>query len=128
MAARRTCGGKDYDEAGQASNCPALAEPNDSLCAKHKKIYESKRGSSSQRGYDARHFRTRARLLRELFRRPPQDRLCPLCGEMMLESERGSLHLDHSVPLAIDPTSRGDRIVHAACNLSRPRGMSGSGM
>lgn len=30
-----------------------------------------------------------------------------------------ALDLDHSVTLRRDPTSRGDRIVHAGCNRAR---------
>ena len=30
-----------------------------------------------------------------------------------------ALSLDHTVPLALDPSSVGDRIVHARCNQAR---------
>lgn len=39
---------------------------------------------------------------------------CPLCGYEMRIGQ--ALDLDHSVPLADDPASVGDRIVHAECN------------
>jgi hypothetical protein len=42
---------------------------------------------------------------------------CPLCGEPMLKTQR--LELDHSIPLALDPASKGDRIVHEKCNRAR---------
>lgn len=40
--------------------------------------------------------------------------LCPLCRKPMKADQ--PLALDHSVPLALDSRSRGDRIVHATCN------------
>jgi hypothetical protein len=42
---------------------------------------------------------------------------CPICGELMKPGQ--PLDLDHSTPLAVDPTSKGDRMAHAACNRGR---------
>lgn len=61
--------------------------------------------------YDYEHEQTRKRLLPEAY-----GKACPMCGEVMLKGQ--DLHLDHSVPLAEDPNSRGDRIVHQKCNTS----------
>lgn len=119
MRARRTCGGKIVEEDGSRRNCPRLATQADGLCDGHRAERERRRGSSTARGYDAQHARTRASLLADLFRRAPQYRACPLCGDIMLRSDR--LALDHTVRLVDDPSARGDRIVHAACNDRRPK-------
>lgn len=115
MRARRTCGGRDYDDAGQAKNCPALAPPGETLCERHKSDYEAKRGSSSQRGYDAKHRKWRTGAIRRVIGQP-----CPLCGDVIVSSD--DIEAEHSTPLVADPTSRADRIVHARCN---PRGGAG---
>ena len=73
------------------------------------------------RGYDQEHYRTRARLLPAAF-----GTMCPLCGEVMLPGQ--DLHLDHTVPLSVDRTARGDRIVHARCNLRRGDGRGGAAL
>lgn len=113
--ARRTCSWKSEH------NCPALATGPDNLCDEHRVERERRRGSSTARGYDAEHFRTRARLIRELFRLPPQERICDLCGEEMLRSDR--LHLDHTIRLVEDRSARGDRIVHGTCNEKRKKAL-----
>lgn len=120
--ARRTCSGRISDPTNPdlRRNCPALAT-RDGLCDEHYREREQRRGSSTQRGYDAEHQRIRKRLIAELFRKPPQYRICPLCGEMMLRGDR--LSLDHTVRLVDDPTSRGDRIVHEKCNYERRKGI-----
>lgn len=61
--------------------------------------------------YDADHQRRRAELLPAAY-----GTRCPLCPHLMLRGQ--ALDLDHSTPLAVDPTSKGDRIVHATCNRS----------
>lgn len=103
-------------------NCPALATGADGLCDDHRAEYEAKRGSSSKRGYDARHRRWRASAIRKAIGHP-----CALCGEVLLSSDLitnggDGLEAEHSTPLVADPTSRADRIVHARCN---PRGGAG---
>jgi RNA polymerase subunit RPABC4/transcription elongation factor Spt4 len=117
--ARRTCSAKIVDEDGERRNCPALASRDDNLCDEHRKEHERTRGTAAMRGYGGEHQRTRTRLMRALFRLPPQERICPLCGETMLRSER--LELDHSLRIVDDPFARGDRIVHQRCNLRRPK-------
>lgn len=59
--------------------------------------------------YDAEHQRTREALLPDAYGKP-----CPRCGKPMLKGQR--LHLGHTVDLAIDPQSKGDRIEHGDCN------------
>lgn len=122
--ARRTCGGKirNPDAPDDVHMCHRLATREDGLCDEHRTEYEAKRGTASQRGYDARHRRWAA-----INRRKAVGTLCPLCGQPMLSSdlrERGGegLEAEHSTPLVNDPTSRADRIVHARCN---PRGGAG---
>ena len=61
--------------------------------------------------YDLEHRRRRAELLPQAY-----GTRCPLCPRLMLRGE--ALDLDHSTPLVADPTSKGDRIVHATCNRS----------
>ena len=43
--------------------------------------------------------------------------LCPLCLKPMLPGQ--ALDLDHTIPLADDVSSIGDRITHASCNRGR---------
>jgi hypothetical protein len=59
--------------------------------------------------YGHEHQKRRAKLLPDAY-----GTLCPLCGEPMLRGQE--LELDHSTKLMNDPTSKGDRIVHARCN------------
>lgn len=61
--------------------------------------------------YDTDHQRRREELLPDAYNTP-----CPICGKLMLKGQE--LHLDHSTALAIDPQSKGDRIVHGTCNTS----------
>jgi 5-methylcytosine-specific restriction endonuclease McrA len=71
------------------------------------------KASSDKRGYGKAHRAMRARLLPMAY-----GTLCPLrCGYLMLPGQ--ALELDHSVPLALNPNSVGDRIVHASCNRKR---------
>lgn len=87
--------------------CPVLVESG--RCKVHRQVVEARRGTRQQRGYDARHDRTRRRLLPAAV-----GQLCPLCGLVMLPDQ--GLDLDHSTPLVVDPLSRGNRIVHRECN------------
>ena len=68
--------------------------------------------NTTERGYDAEHKERRRVMLRFAVGLP-----CPLCGSLMQEGE--ALDLDHTVPLSVDPRSKGDRVVHASCNRSR---------
>lgn len=61
--------------------------------------------------YGSQHQRTRRLLLPAAYNTP-----CALCGELMVRGQ--DLHLDHSQALAVNATSKGDRIVHAWCNTS----------
>src|SRR3954452_19722496 len=79
-------------------------------CERHAQAYEVARGGSTARGYDAKHERTRARLLPAAY-----GRRCVLCGKVMLPGQPLDLH--HSIPLAQDRTARGDMIVHRDCNI-----------
>ena len=119
MRARRTCGARIETEDGLRRNCPALATGPDNLCDEHRVEREARRGTTTERGYGSAHARTRQILLARLTRTPPQDRICALCGDMMLRSE--PLDLDHTVRRVDDPSSRGDRLVHADCNNRRSK-------
>lgn len=112
--ARRTCGGK-IRNGDDVRMCPQIATRDDGLCDEHRTEYEAKRGTASQRGYDARHRRWAGAAKRRAVGQP-----CPLCGEVMVSSD--DLEAEHSTPLVQDRTSRADRIVHARCN---PRGGAG---
>jgi hypothetical protein len=68
--------------------------------------------STTQRGYGWSHQKRRKYLLPRAIGKP-----CPLCGLVMRADQR--LQLDHSTPLATNPNSIGDRIVHATCNARR---------
>lgn len=93
--------------------CPELTKAR--RCSTHASEYEQRRGTRQQRGYDAEHEATRRALLPDAYGTP-----CPLCGEHMYPHQ--ALHLDHTTPLAVDSTSKGDRIVHQVCNLKRGAG------
>ena len=71
--------------------------------------------TTSQRGYGREHQERRRMLIANAVGLP-----CALCGSLMLHGE--ALDLDHSVPLSVDPSSKGDRVVHASCNRSRGAG------
>jgi hypothetical protein len=104
--ARRPCLG--YRE----QTCTLIVEGN--RCPAHQQLYEQGRRpipGARDRGYDAAHDRTRARLLPLAYDTP-----CPRCGELMLRGQE--LDLGHSVARSVDPTSRGDRIEHSHCNRS----------
>lgn len=90
--------------------CPELTTSR--RCASHRAEAEQDRGTRHERGYDAEHEAIRAALLPAAY-----GTRCPLCGEYMYPHQ--PLHLDHSVPLSVDSTSKGDRITHATCNLKR---------
>ena len=104
---RRPCLGLPGRPCGQLTDRPDHRCPT---CASawHQRR-DAQRGTARQRGYDARHDATRARLLPLALGKP-----CPRCGEPMLAGQ--ALDLGHSVPLRLDPTSRADRIEHADCN------------
>jgi 5-methylcytosine-specific restriction endonuclease McrA len=97
--------------------CPLIATIQ-GMCDAHAKEWFAKmdetRGTRQQRGYDAEHDRTRKRLLPKAW-----GTFCPLCGDVMVASD--DLSLDHTVPLKVDPASKGDRIVHTECNLKRKK-------
>jgi hypothetical protein len=122
VRAKRTCGGKirPAENPDDVRMCPRLATREDGLCDEHRTEYEAKRGTASQRGYDARHRRWRHAAIARAINKP-----CPLCGDVIVSSdaENGGLEAEHSTPLAQDKTSRADRIVHARCN---PRGGAGT--
>jgi hypothetical protein len=81
-------------------------------CPDCRREHEKERGTASQRGYGSKHRKTRSQLL-------PQSvgQQCALCGEIMQADQ--PLDLDHTVPLAVDAASKGDRIVHSSCNRGR---------
>ena len=119
--ARRTCGGKiiNPDNPDDRRNCPALADGSDNLCAKHRKEYEQRRGTTTERGYGSEHQKIRKWLIFQLKLIPPQDRICELCGEIMLMSEE--LHADHVTRLVDDPSAKAGRMTHRACNEGRSK-------
>lgn len=97
--------------------CPLIATVQ-GMCADHAKAFfkerDAERGTRQERGYDTEHDRTRKRLLPKAWGTD-----CPLCGDVMVASD--DLSLDHTIPLAVDSASKGDRIVHTECNLKRKR-------
>lgn len=80
-------------------------------CDQCRRNADRERGNRHERGYDAEHERTKARLLPAAIGEP-----CPRCGEPMLRAE--DLELGHTTDRAVDPTARGDRIEHGNCNRS----------
>lgn len=94
------------------ASCPAVAPPGKSLCTEHEHEFNVRRGSATARGYGVAHQKRRERLIPLAY-----GTLCPLCGEEMLYGQE--LHLDHTVPLATNRRSKGDRIVHGSCNDAR---------
>lgn len=96
--------------------CPELVTKG--RCADHARERERQRGSAAQRGYDARHKRIRARLLRDLIPGAP----CPRCNQPMWHDQ--PLDAGHSVDLRDDPTARADRLEHASCNRGWRHGTS----
>ena len=94
-------------------NAVGCAELTDrSKCDTHRTEVEQVRGSSTARGYGSGHRIIRAALLPAAIGTP-----CPLCGRVMRQDE--PLDLDHTVPLSVDPSAKGDRISHASCNRAR---------
>lgn len=93
-------------------DCPELTSKR--RCATHQAQVERDRGTRQQRGYDAEHMATREALLPLAY-----GTRCPVAGPSCVGYmyPHHELHLDHSTPLRIDSTSRGDRIVCAPCNL-----------
>ena len=83
-------------------------------CVSEDRERDRQRGNSTQRGYGTQHRRTRELLLAML----ADDTPCGICGKPMNRHD-DDLGLDHTTPLAQDPTSKGDRIVHARCNRGR---------
>ena|ERR1700687_160144 len=72
-------------------NCSEIVHPPEYLCATHKKVRgqqdRKRRGSSSQRGYDARHRRWRKMVLARH----------PVCNDCHMAI---STHADHIIPLS----------------------------
>lgn len=101
MRSRRVCPTPGCPNLTAGGRCPTCQAKADKI-----------RGSRQQRGYDRAHETTRRRLLPHAYGRP-----CPLCHEPMLPGQ--PLDLDHTIPLAVDKRSRGDRITHAHCNRGR---------
>jgi hypothetical protein len=92
--------------------CTRLTPGN--RCPDHQRQYEQGRRpvpGARARGYDAAHDATRTRLLPLAYGQP-----CPRCGQTMQHGQ--ARDLGHSVARSVDPTARGDRIEHAACNRS----------
>lgn len=69
--------------------------------------------TTKQRGYDNRHKRRRELLLRRHVDGTP----CDECRQPMYRDQ--DLDADHSIPVSVDPNSRADRLLHAACNRRR---------
>jgi 5-methylcytosine-specific restriction protein A len=74
-----------------SSHCGVIVHPPQNLCAAHQlllsQIDARRRGTSHERGYDARHRRWRKIILW-------RDPLCKGCGRAL------STHADHIVPLS----------------------------
>lgn len=77
-------------------------------CTEHR---AEQRKAKGDRPHLHEHRRTREERIRSAL-----DELCAYCHEPLLQGQ--DLELDHSTPYALDPTSEGDRIVHARCNSS----------
>lgn len=93
----------------KVGGCPKRAV-RDGFCEKDAQARDLSRGTTTQRHYGSAHQATRAALLPKARNTP-----CPICGRLMRWWHPLDLH--HSTPLAVDPTSVGDQIVHQACNL-----------
>lgn len=98
-------------------DCPVLYRDTtkSGKCPEHRSEADRMRGTPTARGYDSVHYRARAALLPAAI-----GTLCPLCGHIMQADD--ALDLDHTVPLIVDVTARGDRIIHASCNRRRRDG------
>lgn len=97
----------------RGQRCTRLTGRPGSRCEEHGRLAEAARRpdrpSARQRGYDAEHDATRARLLPLAY-----GTACPRCGQPMLADQ--ALDLGHTVARSVDPTARGDRVEHAHCN------------
>lgn len=91
--------------------CPTLTTSR--RCDTHQAEVEQARGTRQERGYDANHVATRQALLPLAY-----GTKCPIAGPRCVGYmyPHHELHLDHTTPLYVDSTSRGDRIVCAPCN------------
>lgn len=79
--------------------------------AEQQKRTDQRRGTSRQRGYDARHDRERVKAKADaVAKRLP----CPRCGQPMLAGQ--ALDYGHSTARVFDPHARADRVEHAHCN------------
>lgn len=90
---------------------PTTLPPGKSVCHACRRAQPAPYGArtDADRPYGYEFQRTRAELLPKAYYRP-----CPICGSTMWPNQK--LALDHSIPLHVDPTSKGDRIVHSRCN------------
>jgi uncharacterized C2H2 Zn-finger protein len=95
--------------------CTRLTDRPDHRCPTCASIWhqrrDARRGSSTARGYDAHHEKTRARLLPGAIGQP-----CPRCGELMLQGQALDLGHPEGSSLRVDASARADRIEHADCN------------
>lgn len=104
-------------------DCPAVVAPGRRRCEAHQRAQEALRGSSDARGYGSTHRAVRASLVAGARRSEAMGTplSCRVCGRWLLPSQQ-RLEAAHDVPLAADPSSVADALVHAAtCN---PRGTS----
>lgn len=86
-------------------------------CTEHEAEAQAKltqqRGTPTQRGYDAQHYRE-AKAAKALA--IANRALCPRCLRPILAGQ--ALDYGHATPLAVDKASRADHVEHAHCNRS----------
>lgn len=88
------------------SGCGSLVPKGDGKCPAHRAEARRARGDA---GYGAPHRRIRRDLIAKELGRP-----CPVCGTLMVDPR--AVVADHSVPLAIDPNSKADRLTCRLCS------------
>ncbi len=93
--------------------CPNFIPIGAKRCKTCQAAWDKARGSNTERGYTAEHFRRGAKAKAEATRKKLR---CELCSKPMLPGQE--LHFDHETPLAVDRSSRASRVLHASCNAS----------
>lgn len=91
-----------------ATHCPQLIPRTTRYCTTHTRAYEQARGTSSQRGYDAGHRRTRDQ---EATRVATLTVHCHRCGLLILPTEPWDLGHSDDRKTYLGPE-------HAGCNRS----------
>ena len=106
MAARKPCIEDRCSKPAEGPRCPD-----------HQRAWEAARGSRHDRGYDDRHERARARMMRAwaLAVRRGQTWFCPRCQQPLIQGQ--FVDADHyGETLHQSPDAVADRLSHRACN------------